>query len=197
MLAVANVTEQLTQAIRSLETSFLIGVDGVCEIWLIRHADCYEDITEIDDPPLSALGRRQAALLAERVRRAVPAAVYSSPYRRALETARTLVEDVRVDPRLVEMDLGINEDGNFDLTEDPSAVVKRMRAALDDIARQHAGQRVVVVSHAAAIVACLTDILQLDPGRLRILPYFTSVSVLRVHGERTMVGTLADVAHLE
>ena len=197
MLAVASGSEQLTRAIRSLEASFLIGVEGVCEIWLIRHADCYQDMGEVADPPLSVLGRDQAARLAERVRRAGPAAVYSSPYRRALETARTITDHVRVDERLVEMDLGIKEDGTFDLTEDPTHVVKRMRAALADIAREHAGQRVAVVGHAAAIVACLTDILQLDYGRLRILPYFTSVSVLRVLGDRTMVGALTDVAHLE
>jgi 2,3-bisphosphoglycerate-dependent phosphoglycerate mutase len=197
MLAVATGSEQLTRAIRSLEASYLIGVEGVCEIWLVRHADCYADITETHDPPLSALGHTQAARLAERVRRAGAAAVYSSPYRRALETARTISDDVRVDERLVEMDLNIKEDGNFDLTEDPSHVVRRMRGALDDIAGRHPGERVVIVSHAAAIVALLTDVLQLDHGRLRILPYYTSVSVLRVLGDRAMVGTLTDVAHLE
>ncbi|MFI5283153.1 MAG: histidine phosphatase family protein [Candidatus Dormibacterales bacterium] len=193
----ASGSEQLTRAIRSLEEAFLIGVDGVCEIWLIRHADCYEDMTETNDPPLSALGRTQAARLAERVRRAHPTAVYTSPYRRALQTARTITDEVIVDERLIEMDLGINVDGNFDLTEDPTHVVRRMRSALDDIARRHTGQRVVIVSHAAAIVALLTDILQLDHGRLRILPYYTSVSVLRVLGDRAMVAALTDVAHLE
>jgi len=197
MLAVESGSEQLTRAIRSLEAAFLIGVEGVCEVWLVRHADCYEGLTEPGDPPLSALGRRQAALLAERVRRAGPAAVYSSPYRRALETARAITDDVRVDPRLIEMELGIKEDGTFDLPGDATEVVERMRAALQDIAREHAGRRVVVIGHAAAIVATLTDILHLEHGQLRMLPYFTSVSVLRVLGDRTMVGGLTDVAHLE
>jgi hypothetical protein len=36
---VAASPEQLTRAMRSLEAAFLIGVEGVTEIWLIRHGD--------------------------------------------------------------------------------------------------------------------------------------------------------------
>ena len=58
MLAVAAGAERMTQAMRSLEAAFLIGVEGVTEIWLVRHGDCYENMAEGPDPPLSALGRR-------------------------------------------------------------------------------------------------------------------------------------------
>src|SRR2546430_13938884 len=115
MLAVAPLrgsgSEHLTRAMRSLEAAFLIGVEGVTEVWLVRHADCYRDIVEIDDPPLSAFGREQARRLAQRVRRANPAAGYSSPYRRAMETARAITDDVPIDERLVEGSLGIDEGG--------------------------------------------------------------------------------------
>src|SRR5579864_792143 len=107
MLAVAAGSEQLTRAMRTLEAAFLIGVEGVTEIWLVRHADVYDHLTEPEDPPLSAIGREQAARLAERVKRADPAAVYTSPYRRAVETARAITDDVTVDPRLVEVALEI------------------------------------------------------------------------------------------
>jgi broad specificity phosphatase PhoE len=198
MLAVATESDQLTQAMRALEAAFLIGVQGVCEIWLVRHADCYQDPGyNVDDPALSSLGRQQAARLAERVRRAAPAAVYASPYRRALETARFISRDVRVDPRLVEIELELRQNGSMELKEEPAAVIARMRAALADIARAHAGQRVIAVSHGAAIIACLTDVLMLEPGQLRLLPYFTSVSVLRVLGDRAMAGGLTDISHLE
>jgi len=40
-------------------------------------------------------------------------------------------------------------------------------------------------------------VLHLDPGTLRLLPYFTSVSVVRALGDRRMVGALCDTAHLE
>src|SRR6267378_7082464 len=105
MLAVAAGAERMTQAMRSLEAAFLIGVEGVTEIWLVRHGDCYQDMAEGPDPPLSKLGRDQSKRLAERIHRAGAAAVYSSPYRRALETARFIGEDVLEDPRLIEIEL--------------------------------------------------------------------------------------------
>ena len=197
MLAVTAGSEQITRAMQALEAAFLIGVEGVTETWLIRHADCYQDITDTSDPPLSGLGREQASRLAQRVRRARPAAIYSSPYRRAIETAHAISDDVRVDDRLVEMDLVVNEDGSLDLHEPPTDVVERMRAAIDEIGERHPGQRVIVVGHGAAIIAYLTDVLQLEPGRLRMLPYYTSISVVRALGDRRMVGALGDVAHLE
>jgi probable phosphoglycerate mutase len=197
MLAVAAGSEQLTRAMRSLEAAFLIGVEGVTEIWLIRHADCYEDLADTVDPPLSKLGRGQAARLAERLRSKAPAAVYSSPYRRAIETAKAFSGDVHVDERLVEMKLEVTEDGSLDLREPPSGVVERMRAAVDEITQRHPGQRIAVVGHGAAIIAYLTDVLRLETGQLRILPYYTSISVVRALGDRRMVGALGDVAHLE
>jgi len=197
MLAVTAGSEQITRAMKALEAAFLIGVEGVTETWLIRHADCYQDITDTSDPPLSSLGREQASRLAQRVRRARPAAIYSSPYRRAIETAHAISDDVRVDDRLVEMDLVVNEDGSLELREPPTDVVERMRAAIDEIGERHPGQRVILVGHGAAIIAYLTDVLQLEPGRLRMLPYYTSISVVRALGDRRMVGALGDVAHLE
>lgn len=197
MLAVAARSEQIRRAMQALEAAFLIGVDGVTEIWLVRHADCYQDMDEYEDPPLSALGRTQAARLAERVRRAQPAAVYASPFRRAIETARAITDDIKVDPRLVEMPLEISDDGTLEFHETAESATARMRAVVEDIARDHAGERVIAVSHGAAIVACLTDVMKIEPGRLRLLPYFTSITTVRVLGDRRMVGTFGDIAHLE
>jgi probable phosphoglycerate mutase len=197
MLAVAARSEQIRRAMKALEAAFLIGIDGVTEISLVRHADCYQDMQESEDPPLSALGRTQAARLAERVRRTGPAAVYASPFRRAIETARAITDDVRVDPRLVEMPLEISEDGALEFHETAESATARMRAVVEDMVREHEGKRVVAISHGAAIIACLTDVLNVDPGRLRLLPYYTSISTLRVLGDRRMVGTFGDIAHLE
>jgi broad specificity phosphatase PhoE len=197
MLAVAAGSEQLIRAMRSLEALFLIGVEGVTEIWLVRHADCYTDLVEVDDPPLSALGHEQAQRLAQRVRRAQPAAVFSSPFRRAMQTARAITEDVQVDPRLIEMALEISEDGTLDFKETHDSAAARMRGVIDDVAREHEGKRVVLVCHAASIIACLTDVMRLEAGQLRLLPYYTSISAVRVLGDRRMVGGLGDVAHLE
>jgi broad specificity phosphatase PhoE len=197
MLAVAAGAERMTQAMHSLEALFLIGVEGVTEIWLARHGDCYEGMADGGDPPLSPLGREQAQRLANRVRKVKPAAVYSSPYRRAVETAKTITDDVHIDPRLVEMAMDLTDEGVLDFKEAPSIVVARMSAAIDEMAEAHSGRRVIVVSHGAAIVNYVTDVLRLEPGQLRLLPYYTSVSIVRALGERRVVAGFGDVAHLE
>jgi len=197
MLAVAAGSEQIRRAMKALEAAFLIGVEGVTEIWLVRHADCYQDMEEAADPPLSALGRDQAKRLGERVRRAGPAAVYASPFRRAMETARAITPEFKVDPRLVEMPLDISDDGALKFHETAESATARMRAVLDEIVRDHEGKRVVAISHGAAIIACLTDVLNVEAGRLRLLPYYTSITTVRVLGDRRMVGTFGDIAHLE
>jgi broad specificity phosphatase PhoE len=201
MLAVAPLSgfgsEQLTRAMKSLEAIFLIGVEGVTEIALVRHADCYQEMSETVDPPLSALGREQARRLAERVRHMRPSAVYSSPLRRATETASEITDHYRVDRRLVEMALEIDEGGTLEFKETHDSAVARMRGVLDDVVNEHEGKRVVLVCHAASIVACLTDVMRLGPGQLRILPFFTSISIVRALGDRRMVGALGDTAHLE
>jgi len=187
----------MTQAMRSLEAAFLIGVEGVTEIWLVRHGDCYEGMADGTDPPLSAAGRRQAERLAERVRRWGVTATYSSPYRRAVETARIIGADVREDSRLVEIELELSEDGSLDFKEPATSVVERMHAAINDIVAAHPSEHVVVVTHGVALIAYISDVLRLEPGQLRLLPFYTSVSVVRALGEVRMVGGIADVSHLE
>jgi broad specificity phosphatase PhoE len=207
MLAVTTGSEQagraqgapsnLTRAMMTLEAIFLIGVEGVTEILLVRHADCYQDLKDVADPPLSAVGREQARRLADRIKRMQPTAVLSSPLQRAIETAEAITDDFRVDDRLVEMALEISEDGALNFKETHDSAAARMRGVLDDVVRNHNGHRVVLISHAASIVACLADVMRLGPGQLRILPYYTSISVVRALGDRRMVGPLGDVAHLE
>ncbi len=189
--------QRLAAALRSVEERFLVGVAGTTEVWLIRHADCYEGVAADDmDPPLSDLGRRQASRLADRIRSLEVAAVYSSPQRRALETARLLTDDVRVDARLREQEL--QPDGSInDFKESPEAVQERMRDAVAEAAGAHPGARVLLVTHALAILAYLCEVMRLDVGKLRVLPYYTSVSVVRLKDGRRMVGALGDTSHLE
>ena len=72
-----------------------------------------------------------------------------------------------------------------------------MRAAVDDIVKAHPGQHVVVVTHGVALIAYISDVLHLQPGQIRLLPYYTSVSVVRALGDLRIVGGIADTAHLE
>jgi 2,3-bisphosphoglycerate-dependent phosphoglycerate mutase len=181
---------------RSIEAAFLIGVEGTTEIWLVRHADCYDDLTDEADPELSARGRDQAKRLAERLDRLGYDAVYASPSRRAVETARAIRAEVCVDERLVEIATEL-EDGHIEVAEAPESTVERMGTAVTDAVDAHPGGRVVMVSHGVAIMAYLCEVLRLDFGTLRLLPYYTSVSIVRVLGDRRMVGSVGDIAHLE
>jgi probable phosphoglycerate mutase len=189
--------ERMIHALKLLQAAYLIGVEGTTEVWLVRHADCYEGMEDGDDPALSPLGRSQAARLGERMQRLRPAAVYCSPARRARETAAAISDDAHVDARLREMTFELGEAGEINFTEKPEEVVARMGAAVDEMVEAHPGERIVVVSHAGSILNFVCDVLRLEAGTLRMLPYFTSVSVVRVLGDRKMVGALGDTSHLE
>lgn len=183
---------------RALEAAYLIGVEGATEVWLVRHGDCYEGMIDGDlDPGLSPMGASQAARLAERVRELHSAAIYASPARRALQTAQAISHDVITDQRLLEIPLEFGDDGSFEFTEKPDSVTARMTAVIDEIVEKHPGERVIVVGHAGAIVNYLCSVLRLEPGGLRILPFYTSVSVVRALGDRRMVGALCDTGHLD
>src|SRR5438105_12000014 len=149
-------TVELTRVMRRVEQAFLFGVPGTTEVWLIRHADCYADLVETTDPPLSALGRSQAGLLAERLKRVQLDAVYSSDSRRAAETAAAVSADVTLDRRLREIEndptaavqLILNRHQSF--TESAEAVAKRVGEAVDEAARRHPGGRVAMFTHGVA-----------------------------------------------
>jgi probable phosphoglycerate mutase len=93
---------------------FLGLESGSTEIYLIRHADALPDADDVahggyDDQPLSEPGRRQAQALAERMKKVSLAALYSSPIKRAWQTAsfvgETLGLEVRVHVDLREVGL--------------------------------------------------------------------------------------------
>ncbi|HXC76674.1 MAG TPA: histidine phosphatase family protein, partial [Candidatus Acidoferrum sp.] len=81
--------------------------------------------------------------------------------------------------------------------ESAASVIERMRSAIDDIVDAHPGEHVVVVTHGVALMAYISDVLHLEPGQVRLLPFYTSVSVVRALGDVRMVATIADTAHLE
>jgi broad specificity phosphatase PhoE len=192
----ADSAEEVIRAMRSLEHVYLLGVEGVTEVWLVRHADVYDALADVHDPPLSARGRDQAQRLARRVRRLAVAAVYASPARRAQETARLLSNEVRLDARLGEATARFTG-GRLTVEERPIDIVVRMRAAVDDAVATHPAARVVMIGHGIAILHYLADVLRLTPGWLRLYPPFTGVSIVRARSDRRAVGTLFDVSHLE
>lgn len=80
-------------------------------------------------------------------------------------------------------------------SEPSTALRARMRGAVERIAAAHPGKRVALVSHGGAINAYVAAILGIERD------YFfpcanTSISVVRVKGQRHLLMTLNDVAHL-
>lgn len=141
-------------------------------LYLIRHSTPQTGLTCAGrEIPLSAEGKARAAALAERIRgeREIDL-VFSSPLRRALETAQCFSRRLIVDDRLAERDLGgpapftrelwAGQYSDPDLKngtgESFCQVRARMESAIGEILKNmHPGQTAAVVSHAAAICAYL------------------------------------------
>ncbi len=186
----------MARALSSLERSFLIGVDGVTEVCLVRHGEALADLGAGPDPGLSQLGQEQALRLSQRLTRLQLDAVVSSPLRRAWETALALGREARRDPRLV--GAGLEVRGTRLQPVEPAAeVVARVGTAVAEGVAAHLGGRIVVVTHGLAILRYLEHVLELEPGRFHFLPQCTSISVVRFQGSRRRAGPLGDVAHLE
>lgn len=146
------------------------------DLALIRHAepDRPDSPEGRLDPGLSALGRAQASAVADRLRCESWDALYTSPQRRAVETAEVVGGGVRLEPRvdrgLAEFDYGKTyvplEDlmavGNAQMAAfrredfsaygtDAATIRRNAVTTLDGIIAAHPGQRVIVVTHGAVI----------------------------------------------
>lgn len=209
---------------------------GGVELYLVRHADALPDADEViaggyDAQALSALGRRQAEALGDRLRAISLAAIYTSPMARAIQTAgpTAISHELEIQPveELREIALGALESdapggttpeeisallrtrlreiatiavstGSWESIPgtEPSALLRtRLTTAIDHIIASHPGERVLIVSHAGAINAYLAALLGISHD------YFfptanTSISVIRAQGERRMLFSLNDIAHL-
>ncbi len=163
------------------------------DIYLVRHGQTVSNVEGRwqgqQDGQLNDTGRRQAKLLGE----FFPSVdvVYSSPLSRAADTAREIADaqghEVRFDDRLQEIYFGEWEGlttaeimtrfpeqaGAFfngqDLPRGGSGetwpqVRSRIRASLDEIAANHAGDRVAVVAHGGVTRAWVTEVLGLEYG---------------------------------
>jgi probable phosphoglycerate mutase len=187
-----------------------------CVVSLVRHGDYAlldRSLGGRADHALSAEGRAQAARAGELLRRRGVATVFSSPVRRARETAEIVAEatgaELRDEPGFSEIDCGEWTGASFvALQHDPVwrawntfrggarppggelmlEVQARAVAALLRIAASHAGGEVAVVSHSDVIKSVLAHLLgsPLDLMR-RIEISAGSVSRIALHAEDAQV----------
>ena len=200
------------------------------QIFLVRHGqsegNLFRRVQGQTDVELTADGKAQLPYLTKRFAETPLAAVYTSPLRRAEETAAAIVGGrdipVFVDKRLIEMCFGAWEmrpwgEVNLESPElkraflhDPdrwhvpgseahTAVQKRMLAAMTDIARANDGKTVAVACHGMAIRAFLARILGVASERtFAAVPLVntTSVTLLRFENDTFSVIYVNDTTHL-
>ncbi len=195
---------------------------------LIRHGrstwNAARRIQGIADPPLDDVGREQARLLAERLQQEETdlVALYSSPLRRAYQTAEiiggALQVPVEIEERLVEHDAGhltgltwpevvaqfpdtvrqLEEEPQnaaFPGAEDLTVFYTRVAAAFDEIVARHAPGPVGVVTHGGTLNAYLHHLLGLPNRRLWFSFGNASLSAVRVHPVRPGIDFLNDTSH--
>jgi broad specificity phosphatase PhoE len=226
------VMEQVTSQPRGEPVAYyfrdllLIGGDAT-RLYLVRHAQSegnrgeYEDPD--NDPPLSAVGLEQAGRLARRFARQRVDAVYASPLRRALETARAIADQagLQVCPLedLREVDLGAPQREFGAYTEEQALALRerlggqptwdtfpgsegsasarlRIARAFDGIVAERPGQRVVVVAHAAVIQTYVSQVLGVERDFV-FYPFNAGITSIRAKGDRRVIWRLNDVAHLD
>ena len=193
------------------------------EIVLVRHALPLrvELETGIADPELAAEGHEQAAKMAAYLGIEDVEAIYVSPLRRALETARPLckvlgleavvsegvaefdrnsreyvpVEELRAtnDPRWEKLLRG-EWDG---VDEDPSIFKARVVATVEDMIARHPGGRVVVVCHGGVINQYLAHVLGIETHVGFFYPKYTSIHRVMAarSGQRSIV-SINEASHL-
>jgi broad specificity phosphatase PhoE len=194
------------------------------ELLLVRHAlpaRIERDDGTPADPHLAGLGHLQVAALAEFLagESDPAAAVYASPMRRALETARPVAErlgvELHIDDDLAEFDreasayVPIEElrasghpawramvDGSYWDSVDLPGFQAKVTAAAERIIEQRAGTTVAVVTHGGVINMYVAGLLGLTPA-VFFDPGYASISRARAsRGGRRGLVSLNETAHL-
>lgn len=191
-------------------------------LYLIRHA---RSIWNAEgrwqgqaDPPLDAIGLKQAHALAERLQDEALAAVYSSPLARARQTAEIIAQACHtpliLDDRLKERDIGAWAGLTLEEVkarypdvykpgwhingppggETQASLTARAAAVFADIVAAHPDTTVAVVSHGGTLNAYLAHLFGTQRGAFA----FDNAAYARVHikGERIHLLSLGSTDHL-
>ncbi len=195
---------------------------------LVRHGETewnaqrrYQGQTDI---PLSALGKRQAELAAERLVGRKIDAVYASDLKRAWETATAIAEksglSITPEPRLREMNFGLLEGMTFeegqakypemiaawleDYNQPPKGgerfdeFTARIVSLLDELKGKHDGEIILLVAHGGPLGELLRLVLDLPPkGRRYFKIENTSLSEVQIYDGHIALRKLNDTCHLE
>lgn len=139
-------TEQ-KRRLSPLERLYLLGVEGVTEVLLVRHAEQERDLNgpvgESRDPPLSERGREQARLVGEALSTVRLDAVFASGLQRALNTAEEIAGHHELDVNVIE---DLREHETFrDIPDDQTALQAMPRELLRGLQARLLAERSVDV----------------------------------------------------
>jgi alpha-ribazole phosphatase len=177
------------------------------------------------DPGLSDQGRAQAALLAARLKNRRLAALYTSPLRRALDTAAIVGESTGLIPQSIdglrEIRLGEWEgktateirttsgnlydrwlDRPLEVSSPPGgeqicAFQRRAVGAIECLRRAHTDGDLLIVTHGGVIKVYLCHVLGIDLNRLfRIKADNAAVTEILFNGDAAHLSLLNDSCHL-
>ena len=193
------------------------------ELVLVRHGlPIRREVAEGPaDPELSAEGHDQSARLAKYLAIESIDAIYSSPMKRAMQTAEPLaktinlpisvIDDVAEFDRLsneyipIEELRAANDDrwhklvaGEWDSESDTLDEFRsRVISSLEQLISQHASQRIVVTCHGGVINQYLAHILGISTERGFFYPQYTSIHrVIAAQNGLRSIGSLNEIAHL-
>jgi broad specificity phosphatase PhoE len=195
---------------------------------LVRHCESQWNeegrIQGFSDPELNETGKEQAERVAQALRGEKINAVYSSPLKRAVETARAIAQkhqlEVKVDPALKEIDTGELEgltleelrrlygdflkewkEGRGSLRmpggESLEELQRRAWGAIQRIVQTHSDGAVVVVSHTFTNLIILCSALNMDLSSFRRFKQDVAAINILHFGERgAALLLLNDTCHL-
>lgn len=203
---------------------------GPLRLLLVRHAETAHNreglVQGRADNPLSDLGLRQAAALAERLAPAPLTAIYSSPLGRARQTAAAIAAPhglpITFEPDLIEMDIGqmeglsgaelrerfpefmkawLSEDAGGAVMpggESLAEVQARSLAVIERVVEQHQDGVVALVSHNFVLLTVLCAVLGLPLSQFRRLRQGVAslATVDALPGQWRLIG-FNDRCHLE
>ena len=197
--------------------------------YLLRHGEtkwnAENRICGRSDVPLSEAGRRQAKRLAERLKPISFDTLYSSPLKRAIDTARFISERIGLEPvlddRLVELDYGQWEGKTLQeiIKNDPKTfrawqadpgrvappggesgleVQQRVVPFLDSLAAKHRKGHVAVVFHKTVCRLSICHVLGMSPSdyRRRLIMENAALSIIQPREDGWQLITYNDTSHL-
>ena len=196
-------------------------------IFLVRHAEStwnrQRKIQGQKDPPLSPYGKREAKIVSRRFKELPFGVVYSSPLKRATQTARAIVgkkAGIIIEDDLREICLGKWEGKKLEQIrkkygdafdrwvvrpdlipipggEDFKAFVRRVKRTLHRIEKRNPDGNVLVVGHGGVISTYVTVVLKIKPVDVWCVSVKNaSVTIVEVKDGARRLVTFNDISHL-